>query len=57
MIPTFSIPKPSKIYSDLNFGFANKPSGNPAVDKGLAGCDDGDGDEDAAADAIDVADR
>jgi hypothetical protein len=29
MMPTFSIPIPSKIYPNLNFWFANKSSGNP----------------------------
>jgi hypothetical protein len=28
-IPTFSIPKPSKIYPNCDFWFENKPSGNP----------------------------
>jgi hypothetical protein len=29
-IPTFSIPRPSKIYPDWDFWFENKLSGNPA---------------------------
>jgi hypothetical protein len=28
-IPTFSIPRPSKIYPSWDFWFENKPSGNP----------------------------
>jgi hypothetical protein len=30
-IPTFSILRPSKIYPNWDFGFENKPSGNPAM--------------------------
>jgi hypothetical protein len=29
--PTFSIPKPCKIYPNWAFWFENKPSGNPAA--------------------------
>jgi hypothetical protein len=32
-ITTFSIPRPSKIYPNWDFGFENKPSGNPDVDE------------------------
>jgi hypothetical protein len=35
-IQTFSIPRPSKIYP--NFGFENKPSGNPGLLKAAALC-------------------
>jgi hypothetical protein len=28
-LPTFSIPRPSKINPNWDFGFENKPSGNP----------------------------
>jgi hypothetical protein len=31
-MPTFSIPKPFKIYPNWDFWFENKPSGNPARD-------------------------
>jgi hypothetical protein len=31
-IPIFSIPKPSKIYPNVDFLFENIPSGNPAPD-------------------------
>jgi hypothetical protein len=30
-IPTFSIPKPFKIYQYWDFWFENKPSGNPDI--------------------------
>jgi hypothetical protein len=31
-IPTFYIPRPTKIYPKLDFWFENKPSGNPELD-------------------------
>jgi hypothetical protein len=31
---TSSIARPSKIDQNLDFGFENKPSGNPALNKG-----------------------
>jgi hypothetical protein len=36
-IPSSSIARPSKVYPNLDFGFENKPSGNPDDDprKGL----------------------
>jgi hypothetical protein len=30
-ISTFSNPRPSKIYPNWDFGFENKPSGNPVM--------------------------